>query len=583
MRASRPNLVTLQALQVLSAAVLAASLAACGGSDDTTTTTTTTAQAPALTPTPATASAADQCSALANKSIAAGDIGIATSGAIIQSAQLMSTAANGEYCKVLGAIRPVDVTAPDINFQVNLPSTWNNKALQMGGGGLDGTVVTGDGSFTSQPASVANALKQGYVTYGSDSGHDASGGGAFALNNEALANFGRLQIKKTHDAVKAIVKARYGSLPTHSYFIGGSQGGHEALIAAQFYPEDYDGIVSGFPAYNVTMMHVASNDFAKALYANGGAGWINAAKMKLIFNAAMSACDTLDGVADGIVGNPNGAACTALTSKLAVADATNPLRCAGGTDAGDTCLSDAQIATVAHLNSRFSLGFPIAAGISSYGKWPILDGTAFVTEGLGTKAAYSTPPSGDAFQYTISDTTVRYIITKNLSIDSIQGFQPSTWQNRIVEVSEMLDASYVDLDAFRAKGGKMLMFHGTNDSSITPYNSIDYYTRLVTRYTQTTADTFSRFYLIPGFGHGSGQFQSRVDWLAALDTWVANGTAPEKLVATDGNSDATTTATNGRTRPVCLYGTYPKYTGPASPTQAQQNDAANFTCTVTAS
>ncbi|MGT2491945.1 tannase/feruloyl esterase family alpha/beta hydrolase [Cupriavidus basilensis] len=519
------------------------------------------------------------------QSIAAGDIGIATSGAIIQFAQLMSTAANGEYCKVLGAIRPVDVTAPDINFQVNLPSTWNNKALQMGGGGLDGTVVTGDGAFTSQPASVANALKQGYVTYGSDSGHDASGGGAFALNNEALANFGRLQIKKTHDAVKAIVKARYGSPPTHSYFIGGSQGGHEALIAAQFYPEDYDGIVSGFPAYNVTMMHVASNRLRQgALYANGGAGWINAAKMKLIFNAAMSACDTLDGVADGIVGNPNGAACTALTSKLAVADATNPLRCAGGTDAGDTCL----VRCADRNRGPPQLPLQPAASPSQPASAVTASGRSWTAPHSSPKASaprppYSTPPSGDAFQYTISDTTVRYIITKNLSIDSIQGFQPSTWQNRIVEVSEMLDASYVDLDAFRAKGGKMLMFHGTNDSSITPYNSIDYYTRLVTRYTQTTADTFSRFYLIPGFGHGSGQFQSRVDWLAALDTWVANGTAPAKLVATDGNSDATTTATNGRTRPVCLYGTYPKYTGPASPTQAQQNDAANFTCTVTAS
>jgi feruloyl esterase len=297
----------------------------------------------------------------------------------------------------------------------------------------------------------------------------------------------------------------------------------------------------------------------------------------------MSACDALDGVADGIVGNPNGAACTALTSKFAVADATNPLRCAGGVDTGDTCLSDAQVATVAHLNSRFDLGFTLPGGISSYGKWPILDGTAFVTEGLGTKAAYSTPPTGDAFQYMVSDTTVRYIITKNLSIDSIVDFRPSDWKNRITEVSDMLDASYVDLDAFRAKGGKLLMFHGSNDSSITPYNSIDYYTRLISKYTQATADTFSRFYLIPGFGHGSGQFQSAADWLGTLDTWVVNGTAPGALVTTDANKGATTTATNGRGRPLCVYGTYPKYTGPATPTQAQQNDAANFTCTSTAS
>jgi feruloyl esterase len=566
------------------ATAVAASLAACGGDDAATPSQSTTTTVPS---TPANASAAEKCNALATMRIGAPDIGLSTSGAVVQSAQWIAADAagnvNGEYCKVLGAIRPVDVTAPDINFQVNLPTSWNSKTLQMGGGGLDGTVVTGDGAFTAQPASVANAIRQGYVTYGSDSGHDASGGGAFALNDEALANFGRLQIKKTHDAVAAIVKARYGAAPARSYFVGGSQGGHEALIAAQFYPEDYDGVVAGYPAYNVTMMHVASNDFAKALYLNGGAGWISAAKMKTLFTAAMNACDTLDGVADGVVSNPNGAACTALTSKFVLTDVSNPLRCAGGTDTGDTCLSDAQIATVAHLNSRFNLGFTLPGGISSYGKWPILDGTTFTEQGFGSKPAYSTPPSGDAFQYTISDTTVRYIITRNLSIDSIQGFDPADWKNRITQVSDMLDASYVDLDAFRARGGKVLMFHGTNDSSITPYNSIDYYTRLVQRYTQATADTFSRFYLIPGFGHGSGQFQSTVDWLAALDGWVVNGAAPAGLVATDGNKGASTTATNGRTRPVCVYGSYPKYTGPANPTQAQQNAAANFSCTATTS
>ncbi len=525
------------------------------------------------------------CRALNNFKIDASQIGLPTGGAVVQVATLVSAAApgnvNGEFCRVLGVIRPVDVTAPNIRFQLNLPSNWNNKAVQMGGGGFNGVTVTGEGPFSNQPAAVPRPLAQGYVTYGSDSGHDSTVpfDGSFALNNEALANFARLQVKKTRDAAMTIVMKRYGLLPKRTYFVGGSQGGKEAFDAAQSYPEDYDGIVSIYPAYNMTMMHMGSNAFAKALYANNGAGWINPAKVKLIFDSVMAACDGLDGVVDGILSNPQGAACTAQTSKFLLKAAENPLRCADGLDQGDKCLSDAQIDAVKALNSRFDLGITIKGGLTSYAKWPILDGTNFLHQTLGSAPKYSIPPAAtDAFQLRPSDATIRFLITRNLSLDSIKDFNPRDWASRIVEISHLIDASTTDFDAFRAKGGKVILAHGTNDSSITPYNTLDYYNRLVSRYTQAGLDSFLRFYMIPGFGHGVGLFNARLDSLAALDAWVERGIAPGELLARDENTAAATAATNGRTRPVCVYPQWPKYTGPASRTQAEVNSAANYTC-----
>ena len=189
-------------------------------------------------------SARERCVGLNNLKIPATSIGLPTNGATIVSATfVMATDAgntNGEFCKVLGGIHTVDPTAPDIKFEVNLPTRWNNRMLHMGGGGFDGTLVTGLGGASNQIPTSPTPLALGYVTLGSDSGHETAGGfdGRFALNAESFANFGRLQIKKTHDVAMALVQKRYGTVPKHSYFIGGSQGGHEALIAALFYPAD---------------------------------------------------------------------------------------------------------------------------------------------------------------------------------------------------------------------------------------------------------------------------------------------------------------------------------------------------------
>ncbi len=512
--------------------------------------------------------AAQRCQALLGRLLPSALIGLPTNGGVVVSASLVmagdSGNRNGEFCRVLGAIRPVDPTAPDIHFEVNLPTNWNNRSLQMGGGGFDGSVVTGLGGAANQIASAPTPLAQGYVTMGSDSGHEGSGfDGSFALNDEALANFGRLQVKKTHDAARFLMKEYYGSLPRHSYFAGGSQGGHEALIAAQKYPEDYDGVISQYPAYNIMLMHLGSNYFAKALYGKGGAAWINPNKVKSLVASVYSACDGLDGAADGIISNV-----PACNKAFTIDTVKTKLRCPGGNDSGDTCLSEAQIETVEALNSPFSLGFPTDSGLTTYPRWPILEGARFLVNTLGDKARPSVPPAaGDAFQYKPSDATIRYLITRNLTLDTLT-FDPNAWAARIVEISGIIDTNSVDLTPFMNKGGKLILMVGAIDDSITPHNTLDYYNRLVAKFGQAALDSFTRFYYIPGFGHGNGVFNAKFDSLAALDAWVDKGVAPGTLTATDANP-----VSNGRTRPLCAYPGWPKYEG-----SGDVNLAASFKC-----
>jgi hypothetical protein len=512
-------------------------------------------------------SARQRCLALNNLKIPAALIGRPTNGATVVSAAFVTATdagnMNGDFCKVLGGIHAVDPTAPDIKFEVNLPTQWNNRMLQMGGGGFDGTLVTGLGGASNQIPTSPTPLALGYVTLGSDSGHETAGGfdGRFALNAESFANFGRLQIKKTHDVAMALVQKRYGTSPRRSYFIGGSQGGHEALIAALFYPADYDGIVAHYPAYDITLMHLAAQFRASALFRSPDT-WISPDKMKSITAAVYGACDGLDGATDGIISNIAGC------NRVMTMDALRAkLRCADGRDTGATCLSDGQLATVETFNTPFSLGFPISAGLSVFPKLAILDGATFLNA-LGQSPVPSKfPTNQDATQYAEASGSVRYVITRDVTADPL-AFDPAKWATRITEVSEILDANSVDLSQFTSKGGKVILTVGSIDHTITPYNTVSYYERLVTRFGQAAADTFVRFYRIPGFAHGNGLFNAKFDSLGALDAWVDGGRAPGTLEAVDVNPE-----NHQRRRPLCVYPAWPRYNG-----SGDVNIAPSFTC-----
>ena len=199
------------------------------------------------------------------------------------------TPANPEFCKVLGQIAPADPNAPPIKFQVNLPVEWNGRSLQYGGGGFNGVLVTGLALPPAYPFGAPSPLARGFVTYGTDSGHETKPGEppqVFALNDEAFENFAHRSYKRVRDAAVALMVRAYGNPPSKLYFMGSSEGGREALTMAQRYPDDFDGIFARVPVINwVGLQHAGT----RSGLATMGEGWIRPAQVELVAKAVLQA------------------------------------------------------------------------------------------------------------------------------------------------------------------------------------------------------------------------------------------------------------------------------------------------------
>jgi len=308
------------------------------------------------------------CADLNGMAIAAADIGLPTTGALVTAATTVAAAGSGatatpEFCRVSAAISPVDPAAPKILLQVALPTTWNNKALMFGGGGYNGLIPAVTGNVPAGPTAQATPLGRGYATFASDSGHQAgalgSQDGSFGVNDEAVRNFSGEALKKTRDTAVAIIKARYAAgAPSKAYFAGGSTGGREALAVAQKWPQDWDGVISLYPAGAAASLDLQFGRITRALAQPGA--YANPAKRKQLYDAAMQACDALDGVADGLISDIR--SCNAVFNPATASVNGAPLRCAGGADTGDSCLSDAQIAAFNVINTPITFGYPLASG-----------------------------------------------------------------------------------------------------------------------------------------------------------------------------------------------------------------------------
>lgn len=564
---------------------LAMLLTACGSGDD---------NADVTPPFKPAVITAQSCSAAATFTATAAQISLPSSGAEIASATLVAADAagnlNGSFCKVLGRIKPVDPTAPVINFEINLPVTWNGKMLQYGGGGFDGVLITGLDPTNFAGNDTPTPLTRGYVTLGDDSGH--VGGitnGSFATNDEALRNYGRQSLKKTQDVARLLVRSLYQvDAPLKSYFIGSSTGGRDALSAAQNWPDSYDAIFINRPALNYTGLRLSNIQLGRSIFQNGGAGWLNPVKTSLLLNAVMASCDTLDGVQDGLIAN--------LPACKARADATlSSLRCPNGTDGGDNCLSDPQIATVRAMASPLQLSYPLANGVTRYGGYNLMAGMVFGPpysssrnfgpNGIGPQAPnYLAVTSGTKANspnaYLTGDQWMKFFITRDAAFNttSVDPANPGSWQQRIIDVSTQTDAASTDLDRFFARGGRIVWTHGTADEVVSTDSSVEYYQALVAKYGQAKIDASVRFYLIPGNGHGdTGPFIPVFDSLGILSDWVEKGVDPaDKIVAGNSQTKAAADLSPAGTanRPLCRYPTWPKYVGaPADP-----NQAGSFTC-----
>lgn len=490
------------------------------------------------------------CTALTGRAIPKAAIGLPTSGAVVASASWVVDPRNGTYCKLTGGIKPVDPSAPDILFQVNLPEHWNGKALQFGGGGFNGTVVTGERSVFADPAQPL-PLKQGYVTFGGDSGHKGiSRDVSFALNAEALTNFEGAHLKKTHDLAVALVRGAYHATPRRSYIAGASQGGREALLAAERWPGDYDGILSVHPAFDLQPLGAAIVLAGQTVFGKPGA-WIPPAKLSMVSAKVLEVCDGLDGVKDGVIGNVK--ACRTAFDLA-------PLRCAGGADSGGDCLSDPQIAALHVLAAPRKIGVTLS-GIDTIAAFPILESAA----APGSTAFGSTADIKASFTGGLGGNGARYMVMQDAGYDYMT-YDPVQHAERLQQLSKDGDVIGA-LVPFARRGGKLLLMHGTSDMLIPPGNSVALYERLQGAH-GVKLPQFARFYMAPGFGHGNGNFRVGWDALGVLDAWVTRGKAPGAQVITDTN-----TATLGRTRPLCEYPAYPKYNG-----SGDINQAASFTC-----
>lgn len=578
---------SLSPLHALSLVTLAIGLAGCGSGSDP-----VTPAAPTAPPPPPAIPTAMTCEQLKNLTIPATAIGLPTTGASIESTAVVPAAGAGagfigEYCKVIGAINPVDPNAPKVRFQVNLPVNWNNKSMMFGGGGYDGELGIFINAVHGGPLDQLSPQGRGYAVYGGDAGHtqqppfifgrDAS----FAKNAESLANFSGDALKKTRDAATYVINARYLLPIQKAYFFGGSTGGREAFAVVQRWPRDFDGVISLFPAWNSAAMTLQFGRVARALSQPGA--YPSVAKRILLQNAATAKCDALDGVADGIISNVT--ACNAaFDPSTATVDGTvggTLLRCAGGIDTGDTCLSDAQITALKVMNTPANFNFALASGETQYpgyNVWgadlgiPYNKPELFLNQILGLNALAPANPMTIDMPYTsvYYDQWSKYFVTGDANFNglSLDPENPGTWATRISALSSLQDVNKTDLSAFLARGGKLLIAHGLADVLVSSRATANYVDRVRTSMTRANADKFLRYYEVPGYGHSiSNQFNLGWDSVTALENWVERDVAPVNQVATDK------TGIPGRTRPLCEYGTWPKYNG-----SGDANLAVNFSC-----
>ena len=522
------------------------------------------------------AHAATACADLVHLKIPASEIGLPNGGAVISSAALAAVPADPakpdvtrEYCKVLGAVQPVDAQAPPVNFQVNLPVQWNGKALQYGGGGSNGVLITGLNPLRDARADTPVPVARGFATWGTDAGHDnrkLAEPRAFALNDESLVNMAYAAYKKTHDAGVRIATAFYGRAPSKMYFFGGSEGGREALLMAQRFPKDFDGIVSVVPVVNYTGANLMRTRLAQA---QRDGGWISPEKVKLIHNAVIAACDKLDGLADGVIG--------AYEKCMKVFD-VKTLRCPGGADTGDTCLSDAQIETDRMVHNPFAYSFPMKHGIASYPGWNYggEDQPGGLVQTITGREAPQFPiksPKTASLAWVNGDGFVRYVFVRDPKFNSFD-FKVEDHAARIREISEMFDTTDPDLSAFLARGGKLILKGNGADYQRSVMQEITYYNSIVARMGQSRVDQFLRFYVTPGVNHaGNGLLSSgaavpaKVDLLGALDTWVDTGTAPGQLLQVTQETQMPFKVT--ASRPMCRYPLTPRYDARGDPSEAK--------------
>ena len=538
----------------LATGLLLATLSACGGGDDGIVVGNTTTTTPS-TPAAAVAKACDMSSFADLKLEGATVTSVATVAANSYKPAGSSTAiANlGAFCQVKGQATPTSDSL--VNFEIWVPADgWNGKLVTTGNGGYSPALSYSD---------MAYAMRQGYAVMGGDTGHQSVDPNEMFWgvgHPEKIKDWGTRSIHAITVPGKAIVAQLQGKAASRSYYYGCSTGGHQGYAEVQNYPTDFDGVIAGDPGNN----RVALN--AEFLWRfqsnrtpadNSGTVILTSAKARLITQKAVAACDSLDGVTDGVIADPR--ACTSSVFNI------DSLQCTGA-DAAD-CLTTAQIAAAKKIyqgpqNSRTHAQIYPGLVVGSESGWSAYwGGTAPTRSDFWALWSFDNP-NWDWWTFDW-DRDLTYTQAK---------------------LSPLVDQVNPNIGAFKANGGKLITYQGWADPVVNPMDTIAYYNQVNTAQgSQAATDSFFRLFMVPGMGHCNGgtgpvAFGNQGgpvpnptpanDVLMAMDRWVDKGIAPDSIVASKVTSGAVTA-----TRPLCAYPKKAVYNGSGS-----TDDAANFSC-----
>jgi feruloyl esterase len=475
------------------------------------------------------------------------------SSGVLDIAELASIHDLPSFCRVQGVMRPSSDSK--IRFEVWLPEkNWNGRELGVGNGGFAGAIGYRE---------LAGYLMRGFAVSGTDTGHQANGTDAtWAFGHpEKVKDFGWRSIHLTAQRSKEIIRAYYGKPQQKSYFDACSDGGREALMEAQRFPEDYDGILAGAPAYAWSTLLASGVAAMEAL--GDPTAYISSLKLPAIQKAALDACDGLDGAKDGIIDDP-----TQCRFDPEV------LLCKG--EETVDCLTQPQIEALKTLyrgargknGQQYGFGFSMGDE-QAWGAW--------ITGEDPESSAFS--------QFVRND--FRYVVTGDPKWNGLTADLDAMMKLSHEKTAEDLDSTDADLSKFAARGGKLILYHGWNDPAIAPGYTIDYFKQVQQTMGAQKTGLFVRLYMVPGMEHciggpgasAFGQFGvptekgKKFGLFDSLEDWVEKGAPDEGVVATKFSPQGKSGAKPALTRPLCAYPKTPKYKG-----SGDSNDAGSFAC-----
>jgi pimeloyl-ACP methyl ester carboxylesterase len=436
--------------------------------------------------------------------------------------------AAGAYVEVKGLI------GGNIRFELLLPESWNGRFVMGGGGGFVGTVQN----------AARGSVNQGYATVGTDTGHEWEPGymAGWALNNlEAQVDFGYLAVHRTAEVAKAIIRAYYKSDPIHCYFVGCSRGGGQAMMEAQRYPADFEGIVAGAPAFDWTGIAATMVQIAQALYPDPkhlDSTVLTKDALQKLEAGILAQCDVQDGLKDGIIQDP-----PSVTFDLS--------KVAGLTE-------DQRKAIEAIYRGARNRNGPISPGFTRGAECIPDQWIAWLVGPIPQLVAKDRMPD---LSFAFGTQIFKYLIFNDPDWDySTYSFSNFDHDSRLA--ASFLNATNPDLDPLKARGGKLILWHGWADTALPAQTTVEYYRRVLAH--DPAATNFCRLFMVPGCLHcGGGPGATDVDWLAAIVDWVEQGKAPDWLIATKREQGRVVMS-----RPLYPYPRHATYKGTGDPNSA---------------